>query len=202
MNYHPTKATLRRLLSLAQGQGGYFTAKQAAEIGYLSPHLDYHVGAGNFLRVGHGVYRLPEVPIGEHDDLVRLAFWSRGRDDQPQAIASHSTALGIHGLSDLLPSKIHLTVPMTFRKEPPKGIVLHRNKLAASDIEDREGFQVTAPLRTILDIAADERNSEEHLGKAIAEALARGLVRKSALAGLAKKLPPANRLSRSLAAVS
>ena len=91
---------------------------------------------------------------------------------------------------------------MTFRKEPPKGIVLHRGKLAASEIEDREGFQVTTPLRTILDIAADERTSEEHLGKAIAEALARGLVRKSALAGLAKKLPPANRLSRSLAAVS
>lgn len=202
MNYHPTKATLRKLLSLAQSQGGYFTAKQAAEIGYQSPHLDYHVGAGNFLRVGHGVYRLPEVPIGEHDDLVRLAFWSRGRDDQPQAIASHSTALAVHGLSDLLPSKIHLTVPMTFRKEPTKGIVLHRGKLAASEIEDREGFQVTTPLRTILDIAADERTSEEHLGKAIAEALARGLVRKSALAGLAKKLPPANRLSRSLAAVS
>jgi predicted transcriptional regulator of viral defense system len=68
MAYRPTKATLRKLLSLAQGQGGYFTAKQAAEIGYDYPHLDYHVGAGNFERVGHGVYRLPEIPVSEHDD--------------------------------------------------------------------------------------------------------------------------------------
>jgi predicted transcriptional regulator of viral defense system len=202
MAYRPTKATLRKLLSLAQGQGGYFTAKQAAEIGYDYPHLDYHVGAGNFERVGHGVYRLPEIPVSEHDDLVRLAFWSRDRDDQPQAVASHQTALAVHSLSDLLPSKIHLTVPMKFRKGAPKGVVLHRGKLDAADTEERQGFLVTTPLRTILDIAADDGVSEEHLRKAIAEALDLGLVRKSALTALAKTLPTANRLSRSLAAVS
>lgn len=74
----------RRLLSRALEQGGYFTAKQAQEAGYDYPHLDYHVSCGNFVRVGHGLYRLPDLPPSEHDDLIRLALWSRNRQDQPQ----------------------------------------------------------------------------------------------------------------------
>jgi predicted transcriptional regulator of viral defense system len=202
MPYRPTKATYRKLFLLAQGQGGYFTAKQAAEIGYHYSHLDYHVRAHNFERVGHGVYRLPEVPPSEQDDLVQLAFWSRDRNDIPQAVASHQTALAVHSLSDLIPSRIHLTVPLTFRKLAPKGTVLHRDHLKAVDIEERAGFSVTTPLRTLLDIAADGSISEEHLQRAIAEALDRGLVRKSKLIGIAKRLPAANRLSRSLADLS
>ncbi|MBX3412561.1 MAG: type IV toxin-antitoxin system AbiEi family antitoxin domain-containing protein [Pirellulales bacterium] len=202
MPYRPTKATLRKLHAIALNQGGYFTAKQAAEIGYQYPHLDYHLRVGNFKRVGHGVYRLPEIPPSEQDDLVRLAFWSRDRNDSPQAVASHQTALAVHGLSDLLSPKIHLTVPTTFRKLAPKGTVLHRGKLEAVDLDEREGFSVTTPLRTILDVSADDSISEEHLQRAIAEALERGLVRKSKLTGIAKRLSAPNRLSRSLADLS
>ena len=201
MGYRPTKTTLRELVALAQGQGGYFTAKQAAGIGYNYPHLDYHVRVGNFERAGHGIYRLPEIPLAEHDDLIRLSLWSRDRADAPQAVASHQTALAVHGLSDLLPSKIHLTVPATFRKSPPKGVVLHRAS-GTTDAEEREGFQVTTPLRTLMDIATDEMVSEEHLRKALQEAIERGMVRKSSLAAVAKKLPPANRLSRLVASLS
>jgi predicted transcriptional regulator of viral defense system len=202
MEYRSTKTALRKLWALAQGQGGYFTAKQAAEIGYSYPHLDYHVGTGNFERAGHGVYRLPEIPLSEHDDLVKLSFWSRDRDDHLQAIASHDTALAVHGLSDLLPSKIHLTVPLKFRKTAPDNTVLHRGVVEPADIELRAGFNLTNPLRTLVDIAADERISEEHLRKAVAEALDRGVVRRSQLAPRANALPAASRLSRLLAAVS
>jgi len=202
MPYRSTKAALRQLKTLAQSQAGYFTAKQAAAIGYSNPHLDYHVSTGNFERAGHGIYRLPEIPLSEHDDLVKLSFWSRDREDHPQAIASHETALDVHGLSDLLPTKIHLTVPAKFRKTAPAGTVLHRDVVEPADIEKREGFHVTNPLRTLLDIAADERISEEHLRKAVAEALDRGLVRKSKLVARANSLPAASRLSRLLAAVS
>ena len=192
------KANWRKLHSLAQCQGGYFTAKQAAEIGYAYPHLDYHLRAGNFERAGHGVYRLPEIPLFEHDDLIRLAFWSRNRADQPQAVASHQTALAVHGLTDLLPMSTHLAVPASFRKVGPPGVVLHRGKLDTVDIDVREGFQVTTPLRTILDIATDEAISVDHLRQAIAEALDRGLVRKASLLESVKDLPAAHRLSRTL----
>src|SRR5690606_22295950 len=133
------------------------------------PHLAYHVGVGNFERAGHGVYRLPELPYPEHDDLVRLSFWSRGRDDRPQAVASHQTALAIYDLSDLLPSKNHLTVPLSFRKPPPKGVVLHRAELTTGDIQECEGYWVTTPLRTLVDAASDASVGAEHVERAIAQ---------------------------------
>lgn len=175
-----TQGAARALATLAHEQGGYFTAKQAQQAGYGYRHLDYHETAGNFDRVGHGLYRLPEVPRAEHDDLIRLSLWSRNQNDEPQAVASHETALVLHELGDLLPRAVHLTVPPGFRKKPPAGCVFHKATLAASDIEERAGFRVTTPLRTLLDAAAGGVSQEE-LGKAVAEALSRGLVRRKAL---------------------
>jgi hypothetical protein len=109
---------------------------------------------------------------------VRLTLWSRDRNDQPQAVVSHESALVLHDLSELLPGEIHLTVPPKFRKEPPAGCVLHKARLAPKDIEERAGFRVTVPLRTLLDVAASGV-PEEQLQKAVADALSRGLVRRS-----------------------
>lgn len=176
MGYRPTRPAYRELATLAQTQGGYFTAKQAAQFGYKPPHLAYHVGVGNFERAGHGVYRLPELPYAEHDDLVRLSFWSRGRDDRPQAVASHQTALAIYDLSDLLPTKNHLTVPLSFRKAAPKGVVLHRAELSPEDVQEQEGFLITTPLRTLVDVASDPTISLEHVIAASRQAIHRGMV--------------------------
>jgi predicted transcriptional regulator of viral defense system len=175
-----TREAARSLAALAHEQGGYFTAKQAEQVGYGYRHLDYHETAGNFERVGHGLYRLPEVPRAEHDDLIRLSLWSRNQQDEPQAVASHETALVLHGLGGLLPGAVHLTVPAGFRKKPPAGCVFHRAALPPADIEERAGFRVTTPLRTLLDAAAGGVSQEE-LGKAVVEALSRGLVRRKAI---------------------
>src|SRR5690349_19865606 len=122
---HPRRDAARALLARAMEQGGYFTAKQAREAGYDDPHLDYHVSTGAFERIDHGLYRLTSLPAGEHDDLVRLSLWSRGRNDVPQAVMSHASALVLHDLTELLPGETHLTVPPRFRKPPPGGCVLH-----------------------------------------------------------------------------
>jgi predicted transcriptional regulator of viral defense system len=193
-----SRETARNLFSKALEQGGYFTAKQARAAGYDYSHLDYHVSTGNFERVEHGLYRLASVPPAEHDDLVRLALWSRNRRDEPQAVVSHESALILHDLSDLLPAEIHLTVPPTFRKDPPAGCVLHKARLAQMDIEERAGFCVTTPLRTLLDAAAASGLPEEQLQKAVADALTRGLVRRNKLVEAAKKGPRSPRLLRIL----
>lgn len=174
------RESARTLTSLAQSQGGYFTAKQALENGYEYPQIVYHVSVGNFERVGYGLYRIPTIPPGENDDLIRLTLWSRNQKDEPQAVVSHESALVLHGLTELLPNRIHLTVPQSFRKPTPKECILHKAKLKPEEIEEREGFRVTKPLRTIVD-AANGEVSLEQLGKAIAEALKRGLIRRSSL---------------------
>src|SRR5260221_5020528 len=143
MIYRDTQTARRSLHALAALQAGYFTAKQAAQAGYSYSHLAYHLRSGNFQRIGHGLYRLPEVPLAQTDDFVRLALWSRNQNDVIQAVASHETALGLHGLSDVIPSRIHLTVPPAFRKKVQRGCVLHKARLAPASVDDPHGFLVT-----------------------------------------------------------
>ena len=176
-----SRQSARQLAQLAQEQGGYFTSKQALEAGYDYPHLLYHLSAGNFDRVEHGLYRLAVVPVSEHDELIRLSLWSRNRGDEPQAVVSHETALVLHGLSELLPGEVHLTVPRGFRKAAPPGCVLHRAKLGPEDVREGEGYRLTAPLRTLTDVAGSGVSSEQ-LGKAARDAIARGLITREALA--------------------
>jgi predicted transcriptional regulator of viral defense system len=187
----------RALLATAVDQGGYFTAKQARRAGYDYSHLDYHVSVGNFERVEHGLYRVSHLPPGEHDDLVRLSLWSRNRQDEPQAVVSHESALVLHDLSDLLPDKVHLTVPPAFRKLAPAGCVFHRGTLAPVDVEEWVGFRVTGPLRTLLDVAASSL-PQEQLGKAVADALDRGLVPRRKLSRAAQQGRRSQRLLEAL----
>jgi predicted transcriptional regulator of viral defense system len=185
------------LAALAHEQGGYFTTKQAIQAGYGYKHLDYHETAGNFERVAHGLYRLPTVPPAEHDDLVRFTLWSRNQKDVPQAVVSHESALVLHDLTELLPDRVHLTVPPTFRKPTPRGVVLHKAVLAPEDVEERTGFRVTTPLRTLLD-AATGGVSREQLEKAVKDALSRGLVRRVKLTEALRQNPRLTRLGAAL----
>ena len=191
------RQSAQTLATLAHEQGGYFTAKQAQAAGYGYRHLDYHETAGNFERVEHGLYRLPTVPPGEHDDLIRLSLWSRNQKDEPQAVASHETALVLHDLSELLPRELHLTVPPKFRKPAPRGVVLHKAVLDDEEIEERAGYRVTSPIRTLLDVAAG-RVSSEQVTKAINDALARGLVSLTSLKAAIKDFPHRERIEAAL----
>jgi predicted transcriptional regulator of viral defense system len=199
MSYRDPHQSLRALHAIAVGQGGYFTAKQAAEAGYGYTHLTYHLKAGNFERADHGLYRIVTIPPAEHDDLIRLSLWSRNRGDVPQAVISHETALSLHQLSDVLPRRVHLSVPRTFRKEPPSHCVLHRATLSRGDAEQREGFFLTTPLRTLLDVAGAKTVTDEQLSRAVDDALERGLVRKLKLEAAVRNTPGAARLLGPLA---
>jgi len=164
----------RRLVVLAAGQSGHFTAAQALAAGYSYPAQRYHVDRGNWLRIDRGLYRIPEWPPGPHEDLVRWALWSRG-----QGVVSHETALAVHDLGDVNPSRVHLTVPPTFRARD-LGLVLHRGTLPAEDIEEHEGYRITTPVRSLFDVAGTEIEMD-HLVRAVEAALRRGLTTKRAL---------------------
>jgi hypothetical protein len=78
--------------------------------------------------------------------------------------------------------------------------VLHRAILTPVDAEQREGFALTTPLRTLLDVAGAKTVTDEQLSRAVDDALERGLVRKSKLEAAVRKSPDAARLLRPLAA--
>ena len=169
-----------QLAEIASAQDGFFTAAQARQAGYSHrlQHLHHH--AGNWEKVGHGVYRLPHFPLPARPDLIALSLWSRRRSGEVQAVASHETALSIHELSDVLPAKHHLTVPPGFRKPTPPGVVLHHGKLTPANWTEHAGYRVATPLRTLCDVAEDSLG-EDLFHQAVAEAIERGLVRRKAL---------------------
>jgi predicted transcriptional regulator of viral defense system len=161
---------LRRALTrIAAQQAGYFSAAQAVEVGYSHQMQWYHVQRNDWLRVDRGIYRLPDWPASQHEDLVRWTLWSRGR-----AVVSHETALAVHELGDMMPVRVHLTVPPNFRMRAP-AVVIHKAVLVPSDIEQFEGFSITNPVRSILDTAAGGVEVDQ-LTRTIHDALELGLL--------------------------
>ena len=164
---------LQSLHALAFRQAGYFSAAQAVVAGFSHQAQKYHVDAGNWLRVERGIFRLRDWPATVDDVLVLWTLWSRGR-----GVVSHATALAVHGLGVLDPGVVEMTVPPGFRARTP-AVRTHTDVLAGTDVEQREGFRVTTPLRTLLDVArtADQGTVDEVVG----EALEHGLVTPSEL---------------------
>ena len=201
MTYRATLVARRAMQAIAARQGGYITALQAAEAGYQGSHLTYHVSTGQIERVGHGLYRLPEIPPDEHDDLILLALWSRSRNGEPQAVVSHDTALLLHGLSDVLPSKVHLTVPSGFRKSAPPGCMLHFGQVDPPERATWTVFSVTTPARTLADVSEAATVTREQLELAVSQALERGLATRRDLERRAAT-DPEGRLSESVRASS
>ncbi len=173
----------RRLYESAQGQGGFFTARQAREAGFEDNVHPYHVRSGNWVRERRGVYRLAQFPLPARPDLITWQLWSRNRQDQPQGVFSHATALTLHELSDAMPAKLNMTVPPGFRRmaATPEVLRLHRARLAERDVETIDGVRVTTPLRTLIDVIVEGDLASELQAQAVHEAIRRGLVRRQQL---------------------
>ena len=168
----------RALTALAASQGGFFTSKQAASIGYTGPKRNYHVHAGNWIREQRGIFRLASQPLPARPDLILWWLWSRNRHDQPQGTFSHQTALSLHELTDTMPARIHMTVPTEFRRSItiPKSVVLHLADLVPSDIEQLDGVPVTNAIRTLVDVATTGDLPIEDLQSAFAGAVRSGKI--------------------------
>jgi len=185
MNKPPSKFN-----AILQAQQGYFTTKQAIAAGYSSATHNYHVSTGAWLREYRGIYRLAQFPDSSEVHYVLWSLWSRNRQDIPQGVFSHQTALSIHELSDIMPAKLHLTVPPNFRRnsEIPKILRLHRGVLSPGDIEQRQGFRVVRPLRAITDLLKEGTISKDHLRQALQQASTRGLITRMEMKALPQRL--------------
>jgi predicted transcriptional regulator of viral defense system len=175
-----TKPSHGDLYRIAEAQAGYFSSRQARQAGFSYQLIRYHQETSQFLRVAHGTYRLAQFPASPLEDL--FVAWLRCG---PKSVISHESALAVHDLSDVIPSEIHVTVPRSasIRRE---GIRQHRNKLRSTEVTQRQGLPVTTVARTISDVAKAGL-AEEHVGRAIQEALQRGLTTRKSLLAEAKR---------------
>ncbi len=167
-----------RLYQAAEAQQGYFTYRQALRAGYSSPSHVYHIGTGAWIREHRGIYRLARFPVTPDGHYVLWSLWSSGREGEPQGVYSHQTALSIHELSDVMPARLHMTVPPRFRRAVaiPKVLVLHKAVVPPADVEQRQGFAVVRPLRAIVDLLREKTESPGRLRQALSEGLQRGTI--------------------------
>jgi hypothetical protein len=174
-----------RLLQIAESQQGYFTSRQAEECGFSRPNFQRKILSGKWCKEElRGIYRLTNYPTTSRPELTLWTLWSADKQGNPQGIWSHETALEIHGLSDVAPARLHMSVPKKFRKstEIPKGLCLHFiEEIPWSSIEIRQGYRVTTPLRTLADVIQKGTTQNEQIELAILDLA----IQKSLIKGLA-----------------
>jgi integrase len=132
-NAMTTKPLARdELWHIATTQHGFVTAQQATEAGIGRHALQMLVHRGTLQRAAHGVYRFPQYPVGEHDQLALAVLWTR----VPEAALTHETALDCYGISDVNPNRIHVTVGKhrRFRRAGDNAYVVHYEDLDAKQV--------------------------------------------------------------------
>jgi len=175
---------LERLFQIAEGQDGYFTTRQAAELGVSRVAIKQAEQRGRLERATRGVYRLTRYPYTANvGQLWEAVLWPQSRKEIT-AVLSHDTALVLHNLSDINPPKTHITLPKRFRiqREKPEWLEVHRDHLLADDTELVNGLPVTTITRTLIDIGktnrpavlADAIRDAKRLGVLVPEALEAG----------------------------
>ncbi|HEY0988409.1 MAG TPA: type IV toxin-antitoxin system AbiEi family antitoxin domain-containing protein [Kofleriaceae bacterium] len=163
----------RALVRLAATQGGLISARQAVELGCSLKQLSKYAESGKLERVERALYRMTDFPPGEHDDLMAIWLWSR-----TEGVLSHDTALYLHDLSSVLPTKAHITMPSSWKRRAvqlPSETVVHYDDLLSSERGWIGALPVTTVRRTLLDCLHGSL-SPELVQQAFAQAAARGLI--------------------------
>ncbi len=192
MDPGPNRPDWNRLFEAAATQQGLFTTKQAAVAGYSPQLLVHHVRAGKAVRLRRGIYRLVHFPAGDQEEFVEAWLWTEGA-----GVVTHQTALALHGLSDALPSRIHLTLPSAWRQRRfrvPANVRLHHADLPAEDRAWVGAVPTTNVRRTLNDCARDGL-SPELLRQGAQQALRRGLVTRAELGDVEAALKPLGEIS-------
>ncbi len=167
------------LFAIASEQQGYFTAAQARDCGFGWDLLAYHARHVHFIRLRRGLYRLRDYPTSRYEEVM-AAWLAVGKD---QAVISHESALDLLGLSNVIPSAVHLSVPRSRRHLPTlPSVTIHTTSrsLRRDDVIVREGMRLTSAARSILD-AAEIGTAPEQIEMAVLQALERGLATASQL---------------------
>jgi predicted transcriptional regulator of viral defense system len=167
-----------KLFRIAASQGGYFTALQAKRAGFSDNNHIFHLRAGNWIREWRGIYRLARYPLQEDAQFALWGVWASGRRGERRGAYSHETALSLFGLSDLQPTKLHVTVPRGYRRHGniPGILCLHHTNVKAVECEERNGYRVIRPFRTFVDLVRAQTVSPEFFRQAVRQALDRGVL--------------------------
>lgn len=172
------------LLDLAFDQHGFVTSEDARSLQINDQRLVDMERRGTLERVARGLYRFKAIPRTGREHLMEAVLWPR----RTRGVLSHDTALDLHGLCDINPIEVHITLPDSYRinREIPSGYVMHHRNLTDADRTLVEGIPTVTPAHSIRD-AIETHLDPKLIDQAIDESRRRGLVPKRELAELEQR---------------
>ncbi len=176
---------------MARGQHGYITRRQLLDCGLGRRAIDWRLDQGRLIRVHQGIYAVGHLPSNPFDRAY-AALLACGQ----HAVLSHGSAAAVWGLEKHFKAPFEVTVPV---KRCRSGIVTHRAELHRADRAVNRGLRVTAPARTLLDLAP--RLSARQLERATDDLRVAGLLRLERVGEVLERYrrhPGASALSRVL----
>lgn len=138
------------LMDVAVDNGGYVTPALVAPLGIPAVELRKMVSRGTLESAGHGVYRVPSLPLDRYDEFILARFWAAGR-----GVISHDSALLVHDLCDINPTRVHLTIPTSYRISRAGGdrYEVHHADLEVRHVTQLDAVVLTTIRRTLADVA-------------------------------------------------
>jgi very-short-patch-repair endonuclease len=135
-----------RIAALATRQDGVVQRAQLIALGLSAAAIDHRVRTGKLIVVHRAVYAVGHAALSDRGRL-RAALMAGG----PTATISHRPAAALHGLLPSMPSFAEVTVTRRGPRSRP-GLVIHATR-TEPDLCIVDGLRVTAPLRTLRDLA-------------------------------------------------
>lgn len=149
------------LADLAGEQWGMVTTAQAAAVGVNAKEMKRLADRGVLERVIHGIYRVAGTPPHVHETL-RVAWLAldpkRTASERLRGpavdVVSHRSAAVVLGLGDL-DADVHEFTSNVRRqvRRPDLDVTVHRGEVPRDDWTRVDGLPVTAPVRTVVDLA-------------------------------------------------
>lgn len=161
------------LWDVAVEQHGFVSARDAADLGIEVMAIQMLVRRGQLEKVAHGVYRFPTLPPSDYDQYQLAVMWTGAAD----ACLSHETALLLYDISNINPTKIHVTVPAAkrIRRAGGENYRIHYADLDPDDVDWIEGIRATKFIPTLRHCRKDGVPTYI-LAQAAARAQARGML--------------------------
>ncbi len=153
MEHHcPMKSAGQQILELAQSNG-LIRPRDIAALRLPRVALTRLVKEGQLLRIGRGLYALPNRQMSEHGSLAEVAI------KYPDGIVCLLSALRVHDLTTQSPFEVWLAIPHKSRVPkidyPPLRIVRFSGKALTEGVEehviDDVTVKVSSVARTVVD---------------------------------------------------
>lgn len=160
------------LVQVAADNHGLVRAADAAELGIAPPALTRYRNAGRIEQLARGVYHVVALPTDRLTPYMEAVMWANGH-----GAISHASALEMMDLCEIVPRRIHLTVPARYnpRKAGGERYRVHRHTLPDADITAFEGVPVVTAYRAIRQAIASGEDREQ-LRTAVRTATRQGLL--------------------------